>query len=127
MNNLFTIHTLQTLTPYPFLLIQIESISEPPFAPPTNVGSDEDLFLLLTFCQNDFLVLSACNAAARSFALCISAFLRFIEEKLCNSSKPIQYSLATLTFFQKFCNQLFEKVISPKANDSELLMRWIIL
>ena len=54
----------------------ILTISEPPFAPPTNVGSDGDLFLLLTFCQNDFLVLSACSAADRPFAQCISAFLR---------------------------------------------------
>ena len=35
----------------------ILTISEPPFAPPTNVGSDEDLFLLLNFWQNDFLAL----------------------------------------------------------------------
>ena len=54
----------------------ILTISEPPFAPSTNVGSDGDLFLFLTFCQNYFLVLSACSAAAKPSALCISAFLR---------------------------------------------------
>jgi len=46
----------------------ILTISEPPFTPPTNVGSDGDLFLFLIFCQNDFLVLSACSAAARPLA-----------------------------------------------------------
>jgi len=40
----------------------------------------------LTFCQNDFLVLSACNAAARPFALCISAFLRHCCNEIINNS-----------------------------------------
>jgi len=54
---------------------------ETPFASPTNVGSDGDLYLLLTVCQNDFLVLSACSAAARPLALCISAFLRHFRNE----------------------------------------------
>ena len=67
------------------LSFHILTISEPPFAPPTNVGSDGDLFLLLTFCQNDFLVLSACSAAARLFSLCISAFLQHCRNEYLKS------------------------------------------
>jgi len=44
--------------------------------PPTNVSSDGDLFLFLTFCQNVWLVLSACSAGASPFALCILTSLR---------------------------------------------------
>jgi len=45
--------------------------SEPPFTQLTKVSCDGDLFLLLTFCQNILLVLSACSAAASPLALCI--------------------------------------------------------
>jgi len=41
-----------------------------------HVGSDGDLLLLLTFCRNVLLVLSACSAAARLLALCMSTSLR---------------------------------------------------
>jgi len=54
----------------------ILTISGSPFAPPTNVGIDGDLVLLLTFCQNVLLVLSPCSAVARPLALCISTSLR---------------------------------------------------
>jgi len=58
-----------------FLWNSLFTFSEPPFAAPTNVGSDGDLVLLLTFCQNVLLVLSAYSAAARLLALCISTSL----------------------------------------------------
>jgi len=63
----------------------ILTISEQLFAPPTNVGSDVDLFLLLTFCQNDFLVLSTWSAAARPLALCISTSLRHCRNEYLKS------------------------------------------
>jgi len=53
--------------------------------PPTAVGSDGDLFLLLTFCQNVLLVLSACNAAASPLTLCISTSLRHYRSEYLKS------------------------------------------
>ena len=61
------------------------TISEPPFTPPTNVGSDGDMVLLLTFCQNDSLVLSACSAAARPLALCILTSLQHCRSECLKS------------------------------------------